>query len=366
MMDSVEVNLAEAVFYNSIDPIIIADLRGRILSINRSMEDLLGYSGKDLYDTPIYDLLNSGGVSGLIPTLMQDGRVDNQRIRCCRKDGTTVEVKMTASLLRDRHGLPRGIIAILEEATNEIQAEDRIREYISQMKDYVRQVENLNTLKDLFTDILRHDIINPVTVIKNVSTALLADDTITNAEDRKLKVELIKKNVARIEKIIENATLYGKLESMGKLPLYGEDLWLILDRARGNVAWMAEEKNIEIFFHRHGNAEAEVNPLLEDAFANLFSNAVKYSPRESRVDVRIIDEGESWLVDVADHGDGIPDEFKEAIFERFERGGRNGVKGSGLGLAIVKRIVELHLGEVWVEDNSPRGSLFRVRIPKSP
>jgi signal transduction histidine kinase len=151
---------------------------------------------------------------------------------------------------------------------------------------------------------------------------------------------------------------------MGELPLYGEDLWLILDRARGNVAWMAEEKGIEIRFHRFGDAEADVNPLLEDAFSNILSNAVKYSPRGSKVDVNVLDEGQTWLVDVADQGEGIPDEFKEAIFERFERGSKTGVKGSGLGLAIVKRIIELHGGEVWVEDNHPTGSRFRVRIPK--
>lgn len=365
MIDSVEVNLAEAVFHNSADPIIIADLQGKILSINRSTELLLGYSNTDLGGSLIYDLLlNGGDESRLVETLTQHGRVDNLRIRCFRKDGKQVEVNLTASLLRDRHGLPRGIIAILEDVTNEVQAEDRIREYISQMKDYVRQVENLNILKDLFTDILRHDIINPVTVIKNVSAALLADENITRLDDRRLKVELIKKNVSRIERIIENATLYGKLEAMGELPLYGEDLWLILDRARGNIAWMAHEKNIAIHFHRYGGAEADVNPLLEDAFSNLLSNAVKYSPEGSRVDVRVLDEGQTWLVVIDDQGEGIPDEFKEAIFERFERGGRTGVKGSGLGLAIVKRIVELHKGEVWVEDNHPKGSRFCVRIPK--
>ena len=366
MIDSVKDNLAEAVFQSSIDPIIIADLGGKILSINKSTEELLGYSGRDLTGYPLYKLLlNGGDEARLISILMQEGRVDNLRLKCCRKDNTSVDVNLTASLLRDSHGLPCGIIAILEDVTSEVLAEDRIREYISQMKEYVRQVENLNSLKDLFTDILRHDIINPVTVIKNVSSALLTDEAISGHRERRLKVELIKKNVSRIERIIENATLYGKLENLWELPLYEENLWLILERAGGNVAWAAEEKGTEIRFHPKGNAEAEVNPIIEDAFANLLSNAVKYSPPGSRVEVWIHDEGKSWLVEVTDEGEGIPDEYKETIFERFERGGRNGVKGSGLGLAIVKRIVELHMGDVWVEDNQPRGSRFCLRLPKS-
>jgi PAS domain S-box-containing protein len=367
MIDSVEVNLAEAVFHNSLDPIIITDLEGRILSINRSTELLLGYTPHHLEGSSLYGLLFNGDTENrLVSTLIRKGRVDNLRVRCYRKDGAEVEVNLTASLLKDSHGLPRGIIAILEDITNEVQAEDRIRDYISQMKDYVRQVENLNILKDLFTDILRHDIINPVTVIKNISTVLLADDVIAQRDDRRLKIELIKKNVTRIERIIENATLYGRLESMGKLPLYAEDLWLILERSRGSVAWLAEEKGIEVRLLRYGAAEAEVNPILEDAFANLLSNAVKYSPRGRLVEVRVVDEGKTWRVEVADQGEGIPDKYKKTIFERFERGGRNGVKGSGLGLAIVKRILELHGGDVWVENNYPKGSRFCVRIPKTP
>lgn len=365
MIDSVELNLGEAVFQNAGDPIIITDLDGKIISINRSAEHLLGYSDCDLVGLPLHKvMINGSEESTFVSTILKQGKVEDVRSQCSRKDGSVIDVRLTGYLLKDRHGLPRGIITVLEDITKEVQAEDRIREYISQMKEYVRQVENLNILKDLFTDILRHDIINPVTVIKNVSTSLLADEDIIREEDKRLKLELIKKSVARIERIIENATLYGRLETVGELPMYSEDLWLILERAKGSVAWMADEKNIKIRFHRFSPAEAEVNPIIEDAFSNLLSNAVKYSPAGSAVDVRVKDSGKFWLVEVADMGEGIPDKYKKTVFERFERGGRNGVKGSGLGLAIVKRILELHNGEVWVEDNYPRGSRFLVRIPK--
>jgi hypothetical protein len=363
MIGSVELNLAEAVFYNALEAIIITDLEGRIISLNRSSELLLGYSHKDLRGTPLHKLLYDEEDGGnLVSRIIRDGTVANRRLKCYRKDGKMMDVNLTASLLRDRNGLPQGTIAILKDITREVQAEEEIREYISQMKDYVRQVENLNILKDLFTDILRHDLINPVTVIKNVSAALLADNSISS--DKRLKIELIKRNVDKLEKIIENATLYGKLESMSDLPLYKEDLWLIVDKARSSVEWMAEDKGIKIKFSRRRAARAHINPILEEAFANLLSNAVKYSPPASTVHVNIASEGNTWRVCVADEGEGIPDEYKQIIFERFERGGKKGVKGSGLGLAIVKRIVDLHKGEVWVEDNKPRGSRFYVRLPK--
>ncbi len=66
-----------------------------------------------------------------------------------------------------------------------------------------------------------------------------------------------------------------------------------------------------------------------------------------------------------DWGYGIKDEDKEKLFTRFQRMDKKGVRGTGLGLAIVKRIVELHEGRVWVEDNLEGGSIFYVEIPKS-
>jgi len=69
------------------------------------------------------------------------------------------------------------------------------------------------------------------------------------------------------------------------------------------------------------------------------------------------------MVSVKDRGNIIPDESKEIIFERFKRIEKRGVKGTGLGLSIVKRIVDIHKGKVWVEDNPEGGNIFLVRIP---
>ena len=105
-------------------------------------------------------------------------------------------------------------------------------------------------------------------------------------------------------------------------------------------------------------------PLIEDIFSNLISNAIKYSPAKSTVKVDISDNADSWIVSVADSGEGIAEEEKQNIFERFERAGLTNIKGTGLGLAIAKRIVELHKGTIWVEDNSEEGSKFFVSLPK--
>ena len=80
-------------------------------------------------------------------------------------------------------------------------------------------------------------------------------------------------------------------------------------------------------------------------------------------------DGDVARIEVEDEGPGVPDEFREQIFERFARGTRAGSRGadsgSGLGLALVREHVLRHRGRVWVEDRTPRGSRFVVELPAS-
>jgi len=109
---------------------------------------------------------------------------------------------------------------------------------------------------------------------------------------------------------------------------------------------------------------ADVNPLIGDVIANFITNAIKYGPADSEIVVAIKKENSNYRISVADKGEGIEDKYKAAIFNRFTRLEKGAIKGSGLGLAIVKKIVELHSGRVWVENNSPKGSVFLVEVPQ--
>jgi signal transduction histidine kinase len=94
------------------------------------------------------------------------------------------------------------------------------------------------------------------------------------------------------------------------------------------------------------------------------SRTCHQTPRRREAGIDIVDERDCWLVQVRDFGKGIPDRDKPLIFTRFTRLKKEGVEGSGLGLAIVKRLVDLHKGSIWVEDNPAGGSIFCVRLPK--
>lgn len=87
--------------------------------------------------------------------------------------------------------------------------------------------------------------------------------------------------------------------------------------------------------------------LLRDVLGNLLSNAVKYSPGGGEVELAIRPSAEGWVIEVSDHGIGIPDKELPHVFESFHRASNvQGISGTGLGLAIVKRAVDLHHGRI--------------------
>jgi signal transduction histidine kinase len=105
--------------------------------------------------------------------------------------------------------------------------------------------------------------------------------------------------------------------------------------------------------------------LLQIALSNLIDNALKYAPKESPVYVDLMDENDMIQVKVSDEGPGVPDEEKKRIFEKFYRSGNETTrkaKGTGLGLYLTRKIIQDHNGDIFVMDNTPRGSIFVIQF----
>ena len=218
-----------------------------------------------------------------------------------------------------------------------------------------------NKLKDLFIDIMRHDLLNPAGAVK--MAAELASDE--KNPRRKENLQILERNCDRLIKMIENAATFSRLQSTEKIDLKKMDLGIVLKDAVEGMTAKASERKIKINLDAKGEFSVMANPLIEDVSANFISNAIKYGPPDSEIVVGIKESGSNWRMFVADKGEGIPDKYKKAIFDRFTRLEQGAIKGSGLGLGIVKKIIELHNWKVWVENNSPKGSVFIVELPRS-
>ena len=130
---------------------------------------------------------------------------------------------------------------------------------------------------------------------------------------------------------------------------------------------LAERKKIAIESGTLDSATVQADAeLLEYAIYNLLTNAVKYSPEETRITVALRNGDKSAAVSVADQGMGMEPKEMERLFTRFYRTPRaeaSGITGTGLGLSIVQQIVNAHGGRIEVASEAGKGSCFTVTLP---
>ena len=231
-----------------------------------------------------------------------------------------------------------------------------------QARAAAERLRESNRLKDLFIDIVRHDLLNPASVVRYYTSFLEESETDPVKMDCLHKIEGVNN---RLMDLIRNASKYSRLEEMDHVDCQTLDLNTLLLDALAVHEHRLKEASIAVNYLPRNEYPIVANPMIEDVFANIVANAIKYAAGGKKLEVDILDEGACWIVQVRDFGKGISDKDKPLIFTRFTRLKKEGVEGSGLGLAIVKRLVDLHKGHIWVEDNPAGGSIFCVRLPKA-
>jgi signal transduction histidine kinase len=225
------------------------------------------------------------------------------------------------------------------------------------------ELEKLNETREMFSDVLRHDLKNPVGISKGFAEILYKDET----DPKKLEIiEKIINNNNRAIELIEKAGDLARIECMDHIEYERLDLDYIIENVIDSLQDKLTDKNMNIVFVNQGGYYAYVNSIIEQAFSNLISNSIKYSPENSEIIVDIVDDNEYWKIRAIDSGPGVPDDEKERLFDRFKRGSGEKSLGKGIGLSIVKNVVELHGGNIGVEDNPEgKGSMFWITVKKA-
>lgn len=222
------------------------------------------------------------------------------------------------------------------------------------------ELEQSNQIKDLFTDIIRHDILNPVTTSKGAIKLFQEDTYISNLNHFKI----LKRNIQKIEEIVQNAAKYAQVQDKEHIEKQDMNLKQIIYEVVEDCKYLFKQVDVEIINNIQNDMPIKVNPMISEVFLNFLTNALKYAPEGKKVIIdAIVEDNGKYKLLFKDFGSGISDEDKKSLFNRFTRKERLGVKGTGLGLAIVKKTIELHNGSVWIEDNPDGGSIFVVEIP---
>ncbi|WP_406656000.1 ATP-binding protein [Methanolobus sp. ZRKC2] len=237
------------------------------------------------------------------------------------------------------------------------------RENEERLEKYAKELEDTAELKVLFTDILTHDLLNPANIIRGFTEELiiLEDDS-----GKKKLLNKVHKNNEKLIEMMKSAAKFIKLESVDDIRFEEQDIVPIMEKTIRGYRNDIDKKDITLVFNPTCKCMVMVSPLIEEVFINLLSNAIKYSPEKGKIVISITDQGDECRIQITDFGPGISNEDKPRIFERFKQADKGSVKGSGLGLAIVKRIVDLHKGNVGVDDNPlGSGSIFWVNLKKT-
>jgi two-component system OmpR family sensor kinase len=178
----------------------------------------------------------------------------------------------------------------------------------------------------------------------------------------------IEAEATRMGVLVENLLMLARLDELPEMRLVPVDLRELAEHAAEDTRAVAPKREVRLTANDavwvHADAEQ-----LRQVLANLTRNAVIHTPAETAIEISVRREGERAVLEVRDHGPGLPADTGDLVFDRFWRteGGRSrGRGGSGLGLAIVKAIMQAHHGEVHAGNAPGGGAIFRVTLTIMP
>ncbi len=231
-----------------------------------------------------------------------------------------------------------------------------------------QQLHDLDRMKDDFVAAVSHELRTPLTSITGYLELVLDGEAgALNAEQIQF-LGVAQRNTGRLLRLVGDLLFVARVEA-GKMALDTSpvDLHTLVFESVEAASLGAEAKEIELLLSTDAIDPIEADPArLAQVIDNLVSNAIKFTPRGGRVEVRSFAEGGYAVVEVGDTGMGISAEDQAQLFERFfrtESATSSAIQGTGLGLAIAKAIVEAHGGEILVESQVGSGTTFRVTLP---
>lgn len=226
------------------------------------------------------------------------------------------------------------------------------------------RLEAIRISQARFNADVAHEILNPIHGI--LLQADLSQQRPRTTEELARTVEYCRTLALRIQKLSEALLALSKAESAADGSLAEIDLEPIVEEAATQVESLAEARHVTVQVDSRSAVVVGHTDLLHQVFVNLLANAIEYSPVGGHVEVVMARAGEGFVVRVTDHGQGIPPDRAEEVFERFFREDPSHVTatgGHGLGLAICRSIMRGHRGDVVFSPTLGGGATFEVQFP---
>lgn len=238
-----------------------------------------------------------------------------------------------------------------------------------QLKETNRKLEEALSFKQLLMGRVAHDLRTPLTIINGYLDMVRNSYEDLSRKDFERYFNRISQQTRFINAMCEDILSYTAVE-MGQLSinLQESELLPVIEESMELNRPYAEAKEIKLILEDEGNIPRVLfDPhRINAVFWNLINNSIKYSGKNTKVRIKVYQNGNWVKVSVIDQGAGISEEDKKKLFEFFSTTSSmptGGESSLGLGLAISKKIVDLHKGKIQVESVPGKGSTFTVQLP---
>lgn len=240
--------------------------------------------------------------------------------------------------------------------------------YANALHQLIKQ-RQISEIKTDFINNMTHEFKTPIATINLALDAIKNPKVIDDKEKVYRYLQMIRDENKRMHAQVENVLRISKLEKKElDISKESQDIQQIIEDAIDHVHLIIEDRNGTITTHFEAN---RTTVLLNDVhftnvIVNILDNAIKYSPDAPVINIYTENLKDFILIKIKDEGAGMNKTAQKRIFEKFYRehtGDLHNVKGHGLGLAYVKRIVEDHNGQIFVESEKGKGSIFTIKLP---
>jgi PAS domain S-box-containing protein len=333
----------------------LAEPGGRWLKVNKAICEMLGYTENELLQTDCHSFTHTDDLDADREPVRQllAGEIHTYQLekRYVRKDGNTIWVLLNASLVRNADDSPRYLVKQCQDIT--------ARKQVDRMKSE-------------FIATVSHELRTPLTSIRGSLGLIRGGATGTLPEKAARLIEVAYQNSGRLALIVDDILNMEQIDcDKMSLELSSQLLAALLEQAVDENLGFALSYRVHLTITQplpKVMARVDANRMLQ-VLANLISNAAKFSPAEASVEIGMVVAGANVRISITDHGPGIPQSFRDRIFQRFSQAdGSDGRKkgGTGLGLTIAKALIERMGGTIDYHTDPGIATTFTVELPVDP
>ena len=259
--------------------------------------------------------------------------------------------------------------ALEAEVDERLKAQEQLQNLNATLEEHVeertRELARSNRELEQFAYVASHDLQEPLRTVASFAGLLKRRYQEKLDEDADEFIDFLVDGATRAQSLINDLLQFSRVGTHGQ-SFGAVDCEEIFSRVCRNLQVAIEESRANVTHYKLPQVWGDASQL-EQLFQNLISNAIKFRDMERRPEIHVgaVDRGTSWEFTVQDNGIGIDPKYYARIFIIFKRLAGRKRAGTGIGLAVCRKIVERHGGEIWVDSEPEKGSIFHFTILKN-